>query len=111
MGSLKKSRFAVAVTAVFLFAALVFFIEHIHSVATNPADSGESALLFYMLALPWISLVPSSWTYWSGWYWLAYPVAWFCVVINALVIYLVVALAAAMVRRIAGKLGHRGCDR
>jgi len=54
--------------------AWVFFVA-----SKNPADSGESGILLLPFAMPWISIVPSTW--------LGLPVAFACVLLNALILY------------------------
>ncbi len=43
----------VSVSAVFLVLATAAYLQHAHSIGTNPADSGESGILFFIFSLPW----------------------------------------------------------
>ncbi|MDD5275752.1 MAG: hypothetical protein PHR16_06690 [Methylovulum sp.] len=93
MKFLKKSKLALTVAGFYLLLAMAVFAAHLYSVTTNPADSGESGIPFFMLTLPWIKLVPVSWYYTAAWSWLAYPVSWFCVALNTFIVYCTVGLA------------------
>ena len=44
---------ALSVSAGFLLLAAAAYLQHVHSVGTNPADSGESGILFFLFSLPW----------------------------------------------------------
>ncbi len=37
----------------FLLLAAAAYFQHMHSVSANPADSGESGILFFLFSLPW----------------------------------------------------------
>lgn len=95
---LKTSKAGIAVATFYVLFAMTVFVAHIYSVKTSPSDSGESAIPFFMLALPWMMLVPASWHYLLAWSWLAYPVLWFCVTFNAFLIYCAVGLATSIVQ-------------
>lgn len=42
-----------SVSAVFLLLAAAAYLQHVRSVGANPADSGESGILFFVFSLPW----------------------------------------------------------
>jgi hypothetical protein len=98
MKLLKTSKAGIAVATLYVLVAMTIFVAHIYSVKTNPADSGESAIPFFMLALPWVMFVPASWHHLPAWSWLAYPVLWFCVTFNAFLIYSAVGLVTSIVQ-------------
>lgn len=98
MKFLKKSKPALIIASFYLLLAMAVFAAHLYSVKTNPADSGESGIPFFMLTLPWITLVPGSWHYTAAWSWLAYPVSWFCVALNGFIVYCTVGLAHSITR-------------
>ena len=75
------------IAGIYLAMALVAFVTHLISVKTNPADSGESALPFFLLTLPWGMMLPKSLLYTSAWAYLAYPVGWLLVALNSLILY------------------------
>ena len=76
---LSRSGFAVSGLFLLLFAATFAWVFLVAS--KNPADSGESALLLLLFALPWINIIPQS---------MAGPlVGIVCVFLNALILYLV----------------------
>ena len=85
MKLLKFSKVSLAIASFYVLLATIVFVLHFYSVKTNPADSGESALPFFILTLPWMMFVPTSWFNLPAWNWLAYPIAWFCVTFNAFV--------------------------
>lgn len=84
---LKTPRAGIAAATLYLLMALVVFLSHLYSVKTNPADSGESGIPFFLLTLPWMRFVPASWRYAPAWEVLAYPLAWLCILINAGVLF------------------------
>ncbi len=71
----------------YLLLAAIAFVTHLVSVNTNPADSGESALPFFLLTLPWGMMLQKSLLYTSAWAYLAYPVGWLLVALNSLILY------------------------
>jgi|CXWL01.1.fsa_nt_gi hypothetical protein len=99
----KNSKVGVAVAGVYFLVALAAFVGHIYSTRTNPADSGESALLFYLLSLPWMKLIPAPWMYSQFWPWLAYPVAWLCITLNIFLVFRIISLACSMAHWARGK--------
>jgi len=84
---LRKSRLGAALAAVFLALALALFALHVHSMKTNPGDSGESALLFFLLTLPWAYLLPEAVINASWWDRVAYAAGWGLVGLNAFLLY------------------------
>jgi len=76
------------IAGAYLVLAMIAFVTHLISVKTNPADSGESALPFFLLTLPWGMMLPKSLLYTSAWAYLAYPVGWMLVLLNSLILYL-----------------------
>lgn len=88
MGFRFNARLGWAISGFYLIVALVVFCAHWVSVLTNPADSGESAIGFFLMTLPWglwLSKFLSATADWGYW---AYPVAWLCIALNALLLYL-----------------------
>ncbi len=87
----KKSKAAMIVSGIYLGIAFAAFLTHIISVNTNPADSGLSAIWFYLCSLPWIqvliSVLPKDFTYTRTWGRIVYHIGWGCVFINALILY------------------------
>lgn len=77
----KYSRSGLIAAGLLLLAFLGVFAWIFFVASTNPADSGESGILLLPFAMPWISLVPSSW--------LGPLVASGCVLLNALILYCV----------------------
>lgn len=75
------------VAGAYLMLAMIAFVTHLISVNTNPGDSGESAIPFFMLTLPWGMMLPKSLFYSSAWAYMAYPVGWLLVILNSLLIY------------------------
>jgi hypothetical protein len=82
---LSKVGFALAIT--FLCIAGALFALHWHAFRTNPADSGESALWFFLCTLPWAFLLPEAVTSAPGWDDIAYYVGWAFVAWNAFLLY------------------------
>jgi hypothetical protein len=110
MRFLKISKVGITVSTLYVLLAMAVFVAHIYSVKTNPADSGESAIPLYMLALPWMMFVPASWYYLAEWSWLAYPVLWLCVALNAFLIYSVTGLLTSIIQWIWHRFhGIRNC--
>jgi hypothetical protein len=97
MKPFKPSTLGIVLALLYLLLVLLFFVAHLYSVETNPADSGESAIPLYLLALPWMAWVPSAWTSWSEWSWLAYPVLGFCIALNAVLVFTMVSALAFIV--------------
>lgn len=87
---LRKSRVGFVLAGAFLGLAAALFAVHIVSMKTNPADSGESALLFFLLTLPWAYLLPESVINASWWDRVAYGAGWVLVAFNAFLLYCVV---------------------
>jgi hypothetical protein len=86
---LRKSRIGRAFAGAFLAVAAVLFALHILSVKTNPADSGESALWFFLLTLPWAYLLPEAVINTPWWDRVAYGAGWLLVGLNAFLLYCV----------------------
>lgn len=99
-----KSRAGAAAAVLYLLIAAAAFVAHLYSVKTNPADSGESALPFVLLGLPWTMQLPSHWMGLEIWPWIAYPVGWLCVALNAAILYGLVALSLSGARWLWGKI-------
>jgi hypothetical protein len=93
---LRKSRFGLVLAGAFLALAAVLFVIHVVSMKTNQADSGESALLFFLLTLPWAYLLPEAVINAAWWDDVAYGAGWVLVGLNAFLLYCV-----------AGGLGFR----
>ena len=76
---ISRGGFAVAGVFLLLFVAAfswVFFVA-----SKNPADSGESALILLLFAMPWVNIIPQT---------MVGPLIGIaCVVFNALILYLV----------------------
>ena len=79
MPSLKFSRGGMLAAGFFLLSAAAVFAWVFFVASMNPADSGESGILLLPFAMPWISLVPSTWL--GPW------VAFGCVFLNSLILY------------------------
>jgi hypothetical protein len=86
---LRKSRVGLALAGAFLAVAAALFARHILSVKTNPADSGESALWFFLLTLPWAYLLPEAVINAPWWDRIAYGAGWLLVGFNAFLLYCV----------------------
>jgi hypothetical protein len=95
---LRKSRVGLGLAGTFLGVAVALFALHILSVTTNPADSGESALWFFLLTLPWAYLLPEAVINAPWWDRVAYGAGWVLVILNAFLLYCVGG-GAAFVRR------------
>ena len=87
MFTLRKSILGFIVAGIFLLYALISFITHIISVFTNPADTGLSALWFYLATAPWGYMLPDSVLYSKIWGLIAYPVLWGMVLLNTFLLY------------------------
>lgn len=83
-----RSRPGRIVAGAYLSLALIAFVTHLISVKTNPADSGESAIPFFLLTLPWGMMLPKSLLYTELWTYMAYPAAWGAIVLNSIMLYL-----------------------
>jgi hypothetical protein len=105
IGFLRKSRAGAVAALLYLLIAAGVFIAHVYSVKTNPADSGESAIPFFLLTLPWTLAVPASWMYSAVWAWAAYSLAWLFVGINALILYCAAALGVFVLGSAVNVLG------
>lgn len=84
-------KFWLSFTVFFIYLGLGFIALgwHLHSVETNVADTGLSALYLYFLAQPWIDWVPATLVYTEIWAYLVYPAAMLMVGLNASILYLV----------------------
>ena len=102
---LRRSKVAAALAGGWLLLAAAAFAGHLHSSATDPGDSGESAVLFILFTFPWSLLLPDVLVYSTAWRFLVYPVTWLFVGLNASLIYCV----AGGVRR-SGVDGQRTRD-
>ena len=56
----KISTFGFVMAGLYLLLVLAVIGWLFYSASTNPADSGEGGVLIVFLAMPWISLLPSS---------------------------------------------------
>jgi len=56
----KISIFGFVIAGLYLLLVLAVIGWLFYSASTNPADSGEGGVLVVFLAMPWISLLPSS---------------------------------------------------
>lgn len=86
---LRKSRFGLALAGAFLAVAAALFALHVASMRTNQADSGESALWFFLLTLPWAYLLPEAVINAAWWERVAYGAGWLLVGLNAFLLYCV----------------------
>ncbi len=76
---LSRGGFVAAGLFLLLFLAAFSWIFFVAS--KNPADSGESALILLIFAMPWIGIIPQE---------MLGPLTGFlCVLLNALILYLV----------------------
>lgn len=97
MKLVKASKVAKVIALLYVLLVITVFLAHIYSVKTNAADSGESAIPLYLLALPWIKLIPASFFYSTAWGWLAYPALWLCVSLNGFFIYYIISRSALVI--------------
>ena len=86
---LRKSRFGLVLAGAFLALAAVLFVMHVASMKTNQSDSGESALWFFLLTLPWAYLLPEAVINAAWWEPVAYGAGWALVAFNAFLVYCV----------------------
>jgi hypothetical protein len=84
---LRVSRAGLALAITFLCVAGALFALHFHAYRTNPANSGESGLWFFLCTLPWAFLVPESVTAAPWWDDVADHAAWLFVAWNAFLLY------------------------
>jgi hypothetical protein len=84
---LRKSRVGAALAGAFVATAAVLFALHLYSMKTNAADSGESALWFFLFTLPWAYLLPEAVINASWWDRVAYGAGWALVLLNAFLLY------------------------
>ncbi len=84
---LKESKSGLIVASIFVVLAILAFATHLHSVYTNPGDSGESAVVLMPLVSPWVSLIPNNVFYSEVWRRGAYPVFGLFVFFNSFLIY------------------------
>ncbi|HSD43704.1 MAG TPA: hypothetical protein VLD36_17785 [Burkholderiales bacterium] len=84
---LRLSRTGCALAITFLCIAGALFALHWHSFRTNPGDSGESALWFFLCTLPWAFLLPEALVSSPGWDDVAYYIGWAFVAWNAFLLY------------------------
>jgi hypothetical protein len=75
----KLSRWGFFAAGLFLFAATSVFAWIFFVASKNPGDSGESGILLVPFALPWLSILPSSW--------LGLGAGLGCILFNALLLY------------------------
>jgi hypothetical protein len=102
---LRKSAVGGALAGIFLAVALGFFVLHVMSFKTNAADSGESALWFFLLTLPWAYLLPEAVIDAPWWDRVAYAAGWALVALNAFLLYCVgggIHIGGRRARRPAG---------
>jgi hypothetical protein len=100
-----KSTAGAIAAILYLLVAAGVFVAHVYSVKTNPADSGESAIPFFLLTLPWALAVPEALIRSTAWVWLSYPLAWLFVGLNALILYCAVALGVFVLHSVVNALG------
>lgn len=79
--SLAKSRTGFAVAVLFLLLAVGIFFWIFFVASKNPSDSGESGIWLLPFASPWIAWLPARW--------LGLNSAFGCILLNALILYLV----------------------
>jgi len=84
---LRKSRFGRALAGAFLAVAAALFAVHVVGVRANPADTGERALWFFLLTLPWAYLLPEAVINAAWWERVAYGAGWVLVGLNAFLLY------------------------
>ena len=78
---IRISRGGFVAAGLFLLLFVAAFSGIFVVASKNPADSGESALLLLLFALPWINIIPQS---------MVGPLVGIaCVFLNALILYLV----------------------
>ena len=94
----ERFRLAWAAAGLYVIAAAVLFGAHWYSLKTNPGDSGESAIPFFLLTLPWMLAVPEAMIRSAYWIWLSYPLAWVSVYLNAGLVYGLVRLITVACR-------------
>lgn len=97
--SLRVSKLGLTVGIVFLLTAGTLFAMHLHALATDDAGA-DSALLFFLLTLPWALLLPEWLVTQAWWDQASYYVSWLFVGLNAFALYC-----------IAGGIGLRTDDR
>jgi hypothetical protein len=85
---LQRSKSGFIVAAVFAGLALAALFLHLHSVKTNPGDSGESGIILLPFCSPWILMVPRSIVYSHLWAFLGYVSYILFVALNAFILYL-----------------------
>jgi hypothetical protein len=84
---LRLSRVGFVLAITFLCVAGALFALHFHAYRTNPANSGESALWFFLCTLPWAFLVPESVIDAPWWDDVADYAGWLFVAWNAFLLY------------------------
>ena len=89
MLTLRKSKAGFIVGGLFLLLALLGLAAHLYSMATNPQDGGESAVIMIPFALPWILWIPKTLVASASWQWLTYPVFGGMALLNAFILYCV----------------------
>ena len=77
--SFRLSRWGFSAAGLFLLAATSVFAWIFFVASKNPADSGESGILLLPFAMPWISMLPTSW--------LGPAAGMGCILFNAFVVY------------------------
>ena len=75
------SRGGLVAAGLFLVTFIAAFSWIFFIASKNPADSGESAIILLIFTMPWVNFVPQ--------HMLGLPVAFACVLFNALILYLV----------------------
>ena len=84
---LRLSRLGFALAVTFLLVAGALFALHVHAYRTNPADSGESALWFFLCTLPWAFLLPEAVINAPWWDEVSNYVGWALAAWNAFLLY------------------------
>jgi hypothetical protein len=84
---LRLSKVGLSLAITFLCIAGALFALHFHAFRTNPADSGASALWFFLCTLPWAFLLPEAALNAPWWDRIADYVGWALVAWNAFLLY------------------------
>ncbi len=84
---LRLSKVGLSLAITFLCIAGALFALHVHAFSTNPANSGESALWFFLCTLPWAFLLPGAVLDAPWWDRIADYVGWALVAWNAFLLY------------------------
>jgi len=81
------SKLGLTLSMMLLLVAVTLFALHLHAIAVDPTGSTGSALLFFVLTLPWALALPD-WLIGQAWWDRAsYYVCWLLVGVNAFLLY------------------------